>query len=296
MAVYEETLSSWGSPPSEAEQQKAQNAERGIRAAISKSGTLANHRITVFPQGSYRNHTNVRLDSDVDVCVMCSDVFFTDYTFAKGLTEADVGNSPASYTYSQFKDDVGAALVAHFGKPSVSRGNKAFDVHENTYRVDADVVPCFEHRRYMPDRRYIAGTELRPDNGGSIVNWPQQNYDNGVAKNNRTARRFKTLVRIVKKLCIVMEEAGVVSARGTPGYLIECLVWNVADSGFGNPRLRDDLRHVLAHLFNETRTDDKCHEWGEINELKYLFRPSQPWTRQASHDFLSSAWDFVGFE
>ena len=53
------------------------------------------------------------------------------------------------YSYADFKNDVEAALKSYFGAGSVTRGNKAFDVHANTYRVDADVVPCLEHRRLM---------------------------------------------------------------------------------------------------------------------------------------------------
>jgi len=41
---------------------------------------------------------------------------------------------------------------------------------------------------------------------------------------------------------------------------------------------------------------EKCSEWGEINELKYLFRTGQPWTLLQAHSFASAAWDFLGFE
>src|SRR2546426_7366713 len=44
------------------------------------------------------------------------------------------------YTYDQYKRDVEEALVNYFGRSAVVGRNKAFDVHENTYRVDADVV------------------------------------------------------------------------------------------------------------------------------------------------------------
>jgi hypothetical protein len=39
-----------------------------------------------------------------------------------------------------------------------------------------------------------------------------------------------------------------------------------------------------------------CTEWGEINELKYLFRISQPWTMEQAHAFVSAAWDYLGFK
>jgi len=297
---WEETFRGWSGPSSATEQEKQERAERMVRDAIRASRALASKQIEVFAQGSYRNNTNVREDSDVDICVRCMDVCFTDFSMADGFTEQDVGLVDASYTYPQFKSDVEGALVARFGLAAVKRGNKAFDVHETTARVDADVVPCFEHRRYTrrdASGRYLyeSGTEFRPDNGGRIVNWPQQHYANGVEKNNATRGRFKRIVRVLKRLRNEMADHDVAAAKPIASYLIECLVWNVPNEGFGHERYTDDVRFVLARTFNNTISDDPCREWGEVNELKYLFRPSQPWTREQAHAFLSAAWDYVGF-
>ena len=35
---------------------------------------------------------------------------------------------------------------------------------------------------------------------------------------------------------------------------------------------------------------------GEVNELKYLFRSGQPWTRQQAYGFVAAAWNYIGFE
>jgi hypothetical protein len=65
------------------------------------------------------------------------------------MSDSDFGlTSPADYSYATFKNDVGAALTSYFKGGHVIRGNKAFDIKENTYRIAADAVPCFEHRRY----------------------------------------------------------------------------------------------------------------------------------------------------
>src|SRR2546428_9123493 len=136
---WEATFVSWAQPPGNTEQDKCNNAESAIRQAISKSDRLSSKSVTVFPQGSYRNRTNVRADSDVDICVFCDNSLFFD--LPDGTVPNDVGISvPWVYSYQEFRNDVGAALVSHFGASSVVRGNKAFDVHANTYRVDADVV------------------------------------------------------------------------------------------------------------------------------------------------------------
>lgn len=297
---WEATFSSWGAPPSDTEQAKAENAERAVRKAIDASAKLPNS-IDVFAQGSYANRTNVRQDSDVDICVLYTGAFFPDYSMSQGLNTSVLGFSDGTYLYPDFKNDVEAALVAYFGKPSVTRGNKAFDVHANTYRIDADVVPCFEHRRYMGTAQshwYVSppGTQLHPDNGGIITNWPRQNYANGVQKNKETGLRFKVVTRILKRLRNEMVDKGYESAKPIPSYLIECLVWNVPDPSFGRDALKDDVRNAIAHLWNETRTDESCNQWGEINELKYLFRPGQPWSRAQVNTFLQVAWDYIGFE
>jgi tRNA nucleotidyltransferase (CCA-adding enzyme) len=67
---WEATFSSWGAAPGTTQQTKCENAERAVRKAICASTKLSSMGITVFAQGSYANRTNVREDSDVDVCVM----------------------------------------------------------------------------------------------------------------------------------------------------------------------------------------------------------------------------------
>lgn len=296
---WEDIFCTWGGAPSQTEREKCENAERAVRKAIDASDNLSARTIEVFAQGSYANRTNVRQDSDVDICILCTDVFFTDYTLSEGVNDAVLKYVPAGYSYADFKNDVHAALISYFGAASVTRGNKAFDVHANTYRVDADVVPCLEHRRVMgkPEFNWIEyGTELHPDDGGKIINWPRQNYKNGVTKNDATGRRFKALVRIFKRLRNEMADNGHKVAEPIPSFLIECLAWNVPNDGLGHTEYRADVRHALTHLWNETCTDEQCKEWGEINELKYLFRSVQPWTREQVNSFLDAAWNYIGFK
>ena len=245
------------------------------------------------------NRTNVRQDSDVDICVLYTGAFFPDYSMSQGLDGPLLGYVDGTYTYAAFKNDVQAALIAYFGKESVTRGKKAFDVHANTYRIDADVVPAFEHRRFHGNPAFNwfdSGTQICPDAGSVIVNWPRQNYAKGVGKNDATGRRFKAVTRILKRLRNEMADEGYAAADPIPSYLIECLVWNVPNEAFGHSALKADVRWALAHLWNETRTHETCNEWGEINELKYLFWSGQPWTREQVKTFLQAAWDYIGFE
>ena len=291
---WEKTFRDWGSPPSKTEQDKCDNAERAIRKAIDASETLNNRDICVFPKGSYRNRTNARLSSDVDICVLCHDAINVSYP--EGMTDDDTGLRPATYHYSDYKYDVQNALVDHFGQHAVTRGNKAFDVHENTYRVDSDVVACFVHRRYRNNGTFIQGECLHPDNGGTLINWSNQNYCNGVEKNTATGRRFKAVVRVLKRLRNEMADNGHGISAGLPSFLIECLVYNVPNEGFGHASYTSDVRWTLAHLSNNTREDSNCDMWEEVNELKYLFHASKPWTREQVSTFLNAAWNYIGFE
>ncbi|GMV19522.1 MAG: hypothetical protein AMXMBFR56_77460 [Polyangiaceae bacterium] len=287
----------WSKPPTTTEEQRCTNAESVVRNAIRSYPAFALRNVEIFPQGSYRNGTNVRANSDVDICVRCMDVCFFD--LPQGYSKSSVGLVNATYTYAAFKDDVEGALRAYLGASAVSRGKKAFDLHANSYRVDADVVPTFEHRRYRIQGgtyTYLSGTELIPDGGSRIINWPQQNYDNGTAKNAATGTRFKKLVRVLKHLRDEMVDEGHAAAKPIPSYLIECLVWNAPNSAFVDDSYAENLRAILLHLYANTQTDVACAEWGEVNELKYLFRGNQPWTRAAVNAFVVAAWNRAGFK
>ena len=283
----ESALAGWGQPPGASEEQRYKNAEKAITNALQASRALGDRDIRVFTHGSYANRTNVRKDSDVDIGVECKDVFF--YDLPPGRTAEEYGFGPASsYDYSAFKNEVGEALKKYFGSRAVTRGNKAFNLRENSYHVEADVVPFFEYRRYTehPWQPPEKGVELLPDKGGVVINWPDRHYANGVAKNQVTRRRFKALVRIVKGLCNHMRDAGVTEAGPIPGFLIECLVWNVSDQLLGGATYADDLGGALAFLAGATKTDQGCSEWGEVSDLKYLFLPGQAWTRAQANEFV----------
>ncbi len=292
---WEGTFRRWSKPSSDTEAAKAENAERRIRETIEESDILAKMNIRVFAQGSYRNNTNVRIESDVDICVMSLDYLDSDFGMAGSLQKGDVGIVETGYTYAEFKNAIGEALIAKFGKERVTRGNKAFDVHANSYSLDADVVGCFQHRRYKADRSYLEGAAFWPDKGGKIVNWPEQHYVNGVEKNRATGNRFKYMVRALKRLKNEMAQEGLAEAEPIASFLAECLVWNTPNNLLGNDRYYDDMKAIIAHTWNATKEDPGSREWGEVNELKYLFRPSQPWTREQANAFLLGAWNYVGF-
>ncbi|HER24279.1 MAG TPA: nucleotidyltransferase [Candidatus Atribacteria bacterium] len=294
MNNWEDTFTSWAKPPGKSEQERCENVEKEIKNAIKANDKLREKRILVFIQGSYRNNTNVRKDSDIDIGILCYDSFF--YDLPEGYTSEHFNIIDASYHYTQFKNEVYEALISYFGRNSVKRGNKVFDIKENSYHVDADVAPFFEHRRYQQNGKYLSGVELYSDNGERVINWPEQHYSNGLNKNNDTNHRFKYTVRILKTLCNKMSENEVSQAKVIPGFLIECLVWNVPNNNLNNYTHTEDVRESIIYLCNKTKDYEDCKEWGEVSELIYLFRPLQKWTRQEANNFLRAAWNYIGFE
>ncbi len=291
---WEPILTTWSTGPSKTEEEKCENAETAIRKAIAANEKLADLDITVFAQGSYRARTNVRQDSDVDICVRLNSTFFT--TYPEGMTDQHVGNSAGSITFEEYKSLIHTALNARFGADSVTRGKKAFDVHANSYRVDADVVPTFAHRYYFEDRTFISGVAFIVDGGGRIHNWPEQALANGVKKHEATGRRYKKMVRILKRLRNEMQEEKISAADNIASFLIESLVYNVPNSEFSTDSYYEDLRNVLVSTYNATKTDEADKDWREVNGIKYLFHPKQGWTREQANAFLLGCWRYVGYK
>ena len=301
---WEQTFRNWSKPSSDDECEKQENAERMIGDAIRGYDPLKQRDIKIIPQGSYRNNTNVRQESDVDICVCCMEPFFDEYQFAD-YNRNESGVVPATYTYAQFRNDVQAALESKFGKTGVTRGDEAFDVHANTYRVDADVVAAFAYRLYTKKEfnfiigRYLTpyveppGTRFVADSGSIITNWPEQHYTRGADKNKNTGGRFKFIVRALKRLKFYLIDKNIGAAKPIPSYLIECLMYNVPDTTFGGDSYKANMRNALLTCFSATQTDENCSKWMEVNGIKFLFHPSQPWTRQQAYDFVLAAWSYV---
>ncbi len=293
---WETTFSGWSKAPSQTERERCERAVKAINDAIKADPTLAAKSIKVFGQGSYENRTNLRLNSDADVAIMHENMIITDYQ--DGVTQQEAGLRNVDYSFSQYRDEVEQALVERFGDDGVTPGNKAFDVHENTYRIDADAVPCFEYRLYCrkPDGSptFVSGTALYPRKGGKrVTNFPAQQYANGVAKNEATSQAYKGVVRIVKRLRDEMIEAGIASAKTMPSFLIQSLIWNAPDPKFSGDSWKTAVQDILAHLWERTRTEATRKSMKEENGIKFLFHEEQGWTHEQATQFLFDAWNYV---
>lgn len=302
MTDWETWLRAAAEPPSDNEKSKRDRTEQQIRDALSVYEPLQGRPYRVYTKGSYANNTNVRLNFDVDIAVEYEGYFYYDMMFElEGKDGSTIGvvGSTDPYTRNEFKRDIKGALVQAFGASAVTSGNIAIRVREGKTTLPADVVPCWEYRRYdglssIGTPIFHKGSRVYPTSGGHKNNFPEIQQSNGRAKNIRTNKRYKKMVRALKKLQTRMLDEGAIT-KELPSYLIECIVYNVPDNWFGNPTYLADMRAVLATIFNATFATSDCNDWLEVHELRYLFR-SGDFSKTDVHNLVSKAWDYLGLE
>lgn len=290
----EDTLNNWRYPASDTEETKLTNAEKMVREAIADSEELKNKSTEIFGQGSYANDTNVKINSDIDINVCLSDTIFIQ--IPEGKKQEDFGYSDSDYKFSEYKDAVERALVKKFGRKDVVRNDKCITVLANTYRVEADVVPTFKYNRHDDNGGKAIGTKFITDEGYPVINYPLQHIENGKLKNSQTQRRFKRLTRIFKRLRYKMIEDKIPVSDNITSFLIECLLWNVPNKVFNDyDTWTERLKQSIIFLYNKTKEDKDCKEWGEVSELLYLFHSGRKWSREDVNSFLLQAWKYLEF-
>lgn len=78
MRYSEDTLQRWTAPLSSTEEDRVQNTVRMIKDAVTSYAKLSGCEKEIFAQGSYANNTNVRQNSDVDICIMLKSTFLAN--------------------------------------------------------------------------------------------------------------------------------------------------------------------------------------------------------------------------
>ena len=288
----ENKLAGWTGPSSNTEQDKQDRTERMIRQAIDSHAAFNNCSLKVYAKGSYANNTNVRSDSDVDIAVECTDVQYWE--------ESEKGNHTSGKPYegiwtpAKLRAELLSAMNAKFPGQVDASGSTAIQINSNSARVDADVVPCFSYRYYMKDGTRD-GTKIFNTDGSSIVNYPVQQLENGIAKNKRTGYAYKKGARLLKRIENVMVEDG--AFRELPSFFMECLAYNCPDSTFAHPTWTECLRAMLFHIWDNLQGDEPTSgRWREVNECFFLFHSNQKWTRDDGREFAKAAWNYFGFK
>lgn len=288
------TASGPASPTEEAERDRTLARVRG--AIVGAPDIPSNVRIYV--KGSYANNTNVRRDADVDIAVEWNNTIkVATNAKAVGLSASQLGYTPVAepVTPAMFRRRVEDALKNVFGGAIVdTTPDKHIGVRASTGTLDADVVPCFALNRYDEPYRYHRGHRIFPKSGGTPVdNFPKQNYDNGVAKNNATRRRYKELVRATKRIISEVQEAKQIP-HDYPGYLTECLLYNVPNTSFDNVRRYDDLQAIFRYLWENLDNPAVYNGWTETSGLKWLFRDRADRRPDNARLIVGTCWLWIG--
>jgi len=124
--ITEEQLERWGSAPSSTEMRKIKHTKDLMEEVlkkflpideIKKNHNLQSLTYEVYLQGSYKNSTNIRYDSDVDIVVQVNSVFWSDKS---QLSETEnqlhkTAYSSSEYKFSALKQEIFEALKKYFG-------------------------------------------------------------------------------------------------------------------------------------------------------------------------------------
>ncbi|MEX3620628.1 nucleotidyltransferase [Paenibacillus glucanolyticus] len=210
-----------------------------IREVIENSPVLKDKAVEIYLQGSYKNSTNIRGDSDVDIVVQLNSVFYKDISNLNAIEKQNYESNSiaATYSWKDFKSDLIKILENYFGKSCVEVGNKSIKILPNNGRLPADVVPSAQYRRYIRytgnRTDYVEGMCFWTSKENRlVVNYPKVHYDNGVSKNQKTNQMYKPLIRIFKNARTYMDERGLFDKSQAPGYFIEGLLYNVSNTSF----------------------------------------------------------------
>lgn len=297
---WNDRITHWERPPSDHEEAKIQKAAKIATDLVKRNQELVSIGVQILPQGSYYNNTNVRLEADMDLRVQlptlmvryAEDVVGDDADRALGYV---VVPGTLREKAARVRELLAADCVDAFGEQNVTVGSKAVSVDGlDGSHADVDLVPAF-HLRYVQkdslgDYLTIDGAGLLSADGTETWNFPDQHHSNGISKRANTASRFKRLGRALKRLNYELCELGAINRR-LPSFLVECLAYLVEDGYY----LHEDddrwsrLLRVTTRLQVLLSDDSLMKTATEINEIKYLFHPSQPWTRSDAVNFVDAA-------
>jgi hypothetical protein len=302
---WEATLREWAKPVDEQQEDRAKRTAEEIRKALSIYEFVPNSMMKVTAQGSKLNNTDTSDESDVDIRVEfhpkatepdeIPPVFLSRRTaLAKGLVVEDAGLTTYTMPLNQatFKDHVTQALEDQFGSTNVDRHDKCIKVSESRLLFPADIVPCFPVRTYSEFGKFEPGVSIRTDAGEEILNYPVQHYDNGVTKNVATLKRFKRMVRCLKRMENWKLADGRIS-KALPSFFMECLIYNCPKHLFDSESYKTTFLHLTLYLYGALGEQSTCDRMVEVNGVKSLFNDGQTWTAEEARDFVLAAWHEV---
>jgi len=262
----------------------AKQTRESVRNALKAYDWPSDVQYEVYLQGSYKNNTNIRRDSDVDIVVQLNSTFLTN------LSEdwkRHFGFISATYDWEKFRSDTLKALRNYYGYSEVSEGKKSLKLTTTSY-LPADVVVCLQYRKY-PDRPrseddFVEGmTFWVPFERRWVINYPKLHYANGVKKNQDTNERYKPTVRMFKNARTYLIERKVIPVDLAPSYFLECLLYNVPKDKFSS-NLQSTFCNVITWLWKADFSQFVCQ-----NEQLPLFgNTPEQWAEDKARRFLEA--------
>lgn len=257
MAIPESQLETWARQGSITQ---SAGTYATVKNALESSKALyASKSFEVFLQGSYGNDTNIYAESDVDVVIRLDSIWRGDVSALPPDQQAAYHQTygSATYTFNEFKQGVITRLNTAFGAGDVNPENKAIKIKTSGSRRSADVVACYQFRRYIrfissKDYEYVAGIIFPTRSSGDVINYPKLHSANCTNKHQATNSWFKPMVRIWKNMRSKLVDDGVIAKDTAPSYYIEGLLYNVPIEEFGS-----SYAETFCNCLNWLRATDR---------------------------------------
>ena len=221
MPIPESTLSSWSHHHSG---QASAQAHTAIRDALSAYDWPSGMTYDVFLQGSYKNETNLRRDSDVDLVIQLGSRIRPRLAALSGAElQGNDAHKLVLQRWQAFRRHALSAMKAGFGN-SVTAGRKSLKLAQGKTPAPADLVVTLKFEDglafYLPDERRW------------VKSYPQHHYQRGVKKERATSNQFKRTIRMFKAARNYLIANGAIKDGEAPSYFIECLLYNVPNNLF----------------------------------------------------------------
>ena len=289
MAISESQLETWSSQGSI---QQSAATYKTMSGVLNDTGSPYYPKsFETFLQGSYGNDTNVWADSDVDIVIRLSSIFYSDIS---NLSPADKANyeskrSPSEYSLDKFKGEVTSWLTENY-ETGVDGSGKAIYVPGNGNRRDADVLACAEHHDYINypaigQPSFREGIVFWTKDGTKIVNYPKQHSANCTTKHQSTNSYFKPTVRIFKNIRNRMVADGRLKDGIAPSYFLEGMLWNVPNNMFGT-----SYQQTVINCFNYVSSLKDKSQLTCANGIHWLLRDGHPvcWSPSNHEAFMAA--------
>ena len=281
MPIAGTELSRWCHPRSA---MASKQAHVSLRDALASDNRLSEFKYEILLQGSYKNNTNLRKDSDVDLVVRLAHKLSPSVAALSGNGLLENASHEAAHAHWQsFRRRALRVMRNRYGD-AVSTGSKTIKLARGELHADADLVVTLSYKDgialYLPSEKRWT------------VSFPQHHHSQGLKKEEATCRRFKRTVRMFKATRNWLVDMKVLTKEDAPSYFIECLLYNVPD-GLFKPKLAPTYTGIVDWLEKTKLKGFNCQ-----NGRVPLFGPGpEQWTPDKARAFagaLRRLWEIGG--